>query len=78
MLQLTLWGFASEPPEGTVELEYSPSRTLALRLQYSGGSVFDNGFDAFGANLVQVITNPSNQDSNGTIFTGTLRTVFLF
>ena len=28
--------------------------------------------------LVQVIVNPGNQDSNGTIFTGTLRTVFSF
>jgi porin len=28
--------------------------------------------------LVQVITNPANQDSNGTIVTGTLRTVFSF
>lgn len=28
--------------------------------------------------LVQVITNPGNQDSNGTIITGTLRTVFSF
>jgi porin len=157
-------GLFGDSYQGTVELEYSPSRTLPLRLQYSGGSVFDNGFDAFGANveltlspqfaifgrygygsyddtafgdinpnywmagiafpdlfvpgalagiaagqpfiesdignatqtnfeafykfpvskniqitpLVQVITNSGNQDSNGTIFTGTLRTVFLF
>ncbi|OKH55828.1 S-layer protein [Calothrix sp. HK-06] len=28
--------------------------------------------------LVQVITNPANQEDNGTIFTGTLRTVFSF
>lgn len=28
--------------------------------------------------VVQVVTNPSNQDANGTIFTGTLRTVFSF
>lgn len=28
--------------------------------------------------LVQVITNSANEDSNGTIFTGTLRTVFSF
>ncbi|BAZ15758.1 major outer membrane protein [Calothrix sp. NIES-4071] len=28
--------------------------------------------------LVQVITNPANQEENGTIFTGTLRTVFSF
>jgi porin len=157
-------GLFGDSYQGTVELEYSPSRTLALRLQYSGGSVFDNGFDAFGANveltlspqfavfgrygygsyddtafgdinpnywmagiafpdllvpgalagiaagqpfiesdvgnatqtnfeafykfpvtkniqvtpLLQIITNSSNQDSNGTVFTGTLRTVFFF
>ncbi|RUT09885.1 hypothetical protein DSM106972_003800 [Dulcicalothrix desertica PCC 7102] len=28
--------------------------------------------------LIQVITNPANQEDNGTIFTGTLRTVFSF
>ena len=150
--------------QGTVELEYSPSTTFALRLQYSGGNLFDSRFDVFGANLelavsqqiaifgrygygsyndtvfgdinpnywmagvafrnllvpgalagiaagqpfiesgvgnatqtnieafynfplsdniritplVQVITNPANQDANGTIITGTLRTVFSF
>ncbi len=37
--------------QGLVEVEYSPSRDLALRLQYSGGEVFDNRFDAIGANL---------------------------
>lgn len=150
--------------QGTVELEYSPSNAFALRLQYSGGDVFDGRFDVFGANLelalarwlgifgrygygsyddtvfgdiepnywmagvafrdllvpgalagiaagqpfiestvgnatqtnfegfysfpindnvkvtplVQVITNPANQDNNGTIVTGTLRTFFSF
>jgi porin len=28
--------------------------------------------------LIQVITNPGNQDANGTIFTGTVRTIFSF
>ncbi|MBH8562552.1 carbohydrate porin [Nostoc sp. CENA67] len=28
--------------------------------------------------LVQVIIDPGNQSSNGTIFTGTVRTVFSF
>jgi porin len=28
--------------------------------------------------LIQVITNASNQEANGTIVTGTLRTVFSF
>ncbi|HAA31440.1 MAG TPA: S-layer protein [Cyanobacteria bacterium UBA8553] len=150
--------------QGTVEVEYAPSRNLALRLQYSGGEIFDNRFDVFGVNAefqpirgvaifgrygfgeynntafgdvnpdywmagiafpdlfkqgalgglaagqpfieaeignatqtnfeafynfpvndniritptVQVITNAANQDENGTIITGTLRTVFSF
>lgn len=37
--------------QSVVEVEYSPSRDLALRLQYSGGEIFDNRFDAIGANL---------------------------
>jgi carbohydrate-selective porin OprB len=28
--------------------------------------------------LIQVITNPGNREENGTIFSGTLRTVFSF
>ena len=157
-------GLFGDPYQGTVELEYSPSSAFALRLQYSGGNVFDGRFDVFGANvelalsrqlgifgrygygsyddtafgninpnywmagvafrdlfvpgalagvaagqpfvesavgnatqtnieafynfpvsdnvritpLVQVITNPANQDVNGTIVTGTLRTVLSF
>lgn len=157
-------GLFGDPYQGVVELEYSPSKAFALRLQYSGGKIFDGRFDVFGANaelalsrqvgifgrygygsyndtafgdlnphywmagvsvrdlffpgavagiaasqpfiesdvgngtqtnfeafynfpfndnvrvtpLVQVITNPANQDSNGTIITGTLRTVFTF
>jgi len=157
-------GIFGNPYQGTVELEYAPSRVFALRLQYSGGSAFDHPFDVFGANfelvlsrrlgifgrygygsyddtafgdinpnywmagvsfrdlflpgalagiaagqpfiesavgnatqtnmevfynfplsdrlritpLVQVITNPANRGANGTIVTGTLRTVFSF
>lgn len=157
-------GLFGDTYQGMAELEYSPSRAFALRLQYSGGRVFDNHFDVIGANielaispqvavfgrysygsyddtafgdvepnywmvgvavrdllkpgafagiaagqpflesavgnatqtnfeafynflitdnitltpLVQVITNAGNQDSNGTIVTGTLRTVFSF
>ncbi len=37
--------------QGTVELEYSPSRTFAVRLQYSGGELFDKRFDVIGANV---------------------------
>ncbi len=157
-------GLFGDPYQGVVELEYSPSKAFALRLQYSGGKIFDGRFDVVGANaelaisrqigifgrygygsyedtafgdinphywmagvsvrdlfspgavagiaasqpfiesdvgngtqtnfeafynfplndnlritpLVQVVTNPANQDSNGTIVTGTLRTVFTF
>ena len=157
-------GLFGDPYQGTVELEYSSSKAFALRLQYSGGYVFNGRFDVVGANvefalsrqlgifgrygygsysntafgdinpnywmaglsvrdllvpgavagiaagqpfiesavgnatqtnleafynfplsdniqitpLLQVITNPANQNANGTIFTGTLRTVFSF
>ncbi|MGK7901637.1 MAG: iron uptake porin [Hormoscilla sp.] len=33
------------------EVEYKPSQNFALRLQYSGGEVFDERFDAFGVNF---------------------------
>lgn len=157
-------GLFGDTYQGMVEMEYSPSNAFTARLQYSGGEVFNNRFEVFGANfefkllpqlavfgrygngryhntvfgninpeywmagmafpdlfrkgalagiaagqpliesglgnatqmnfeafynfpitdnitltpLVQVITNPGNQGSNGTIFTGTLRTVFSF
>ncbi|MFB2768630.1 iron uptake porin [Pelatocladus sp. BLCC-F211] len=157
-------GLFGDTYQGTVEVEYAPSKVFALRLQYSGGELFDHHFDVFGANfelafspkfaifarygygsynntefddikpnywmagfafpdlfsrgalagiaagqpfiaseignttqtnfeafynfpvsnniqitpLVQVIVNPGNQDTNGTIITGTLRTVFSF
>ncbi len=157
-------GLFGDPFQGTFELEYSPSKAFALRLQYSGGKVFAGRFDVFGANfelalnqkfavfgrygygsyndtifgninpnywmagvsfrdlfapgasagiaagqpfidsavgnatqtnveafynfpvsdnirvtpLVQAIIHPSNQNANGTIVTGTLRTVFSF
>ncbi len=44
-------GLFGDNYQGVVEVEFSPSRDLALRLQYSGGEVFDNHFDAIGANL---------------------------
>ncbi|WP_414584526.1 iron uptake porin [Scytonema sp. PCC 10023] len=157
-------GLFGDTYQGTVELEYAPSKAFALRLQYSGGELFDNRYDVFGVNfelalspkfaifgrygygsynntafgdikpnywmagvafpdlftrgalagiaagqpfivseignatqtnfeafynfpvsnniqvtpLIQVITNASNQEANGTIVTGTLRTVFSF
>jgi porin len=36
--------------QGMAELEYAPRENFALRLQYSGGEVFDRRFDVFGAN----------------------------
>ncbi|MBW4595652.1 MAG: iron uptake porin [Brasilonema angustatum HA4187-MV1] len=157
-------GLFGNPNQTTVELEYAPSKAFALRLQYSGGNLFDGRFDVFGANfelalsqqlaifgrygygsysntvfgninpkywmagfafrdlfkpgalagiavgqpfietvvgnatqtnfeafynfpindniritpVVQIITNPANQESNGTIYTGTLRTSITF
>jgi len=35
----------------TVELEYFPFKNFALRLQFGSGKIFDNHFDAFGANF---------------------------
>lgn len=157
-------GLFGDPYQGMVELEYAASNSFAIRLQYSGGNVFDGRFDVFGANFelafspqlgifgrygngsydntsfgdlnpqywsagvsfrdlfkqgaiagiaagqpfiesevgnatqtnfeafynlpidnniritpaIQVITNPSNQDSNGTIFSGSVRASLSF
>lgn len=157
-------GLFGDPYQGIIELEYAPSKTFALRLQYTGGNILGGRFDVFGANVeltladriglfgrygygsyadtafgdlnphywmagvsvrdflgegnligiaasqpfiesdlgsatqtnfevfyslslndnirftpvLQVITHPGNQEANGTIFTGTLRTVFSF
>jgi hypothetical protein len=157
-------GLFGDPYMGIVELEYAPSKTIALRLQYSGGELLGSNFGVMGVNaewaitrkmglfarygsghypntilgdirpqywsaglgfqdlfskgdlagigvaqpfvlgsignatqtnfevfynfpisknirispIVQVITNAGNQSSNGTIVTGTLRTVFSF
>lgn len=157
-------GLFGAPSQTTVELEYAPSQNFAVRFLYSGGTLSDRRFDAFGVNaeltlwqqlgifgrygyssydytaygdiepqywmagvafrdlfvegaltgiaagqpfiegavgnatqtnfeafyrfpisdnilitpLVQVIANPGNQDSNGTIVTGNLRTYFSF
>lgn len=157
-------GLFGDPYQGIFELEYSPNKAFAVRLQYAGGEVFDSRFNVLGVNfelalsqklgifgrygygdykntfqgdinpnywmagvafrdlfvpgslagiaagqpfientvgngtqtnieafynmpisdnirvtpLVQVIIDPGNQSSNGTIFTGTVRTVFSF
>jgi len=36
--------------QGIIELEYSPIETVAVRLQYGGGEVFDRRFDVLGVN----------------------------
>ena len=36
--------------QGMVELEYAPVETAAIRLQYSGGEIFDRRFDVLGVN----------------------------
>ena len=36
--------------QGIIELEYAPIETVAVRLQYSGGEVFDSRFDVLGVN----------------------------
>ena len=36
--------------QGMVELEYAPVETVAVRLQYSGGEIFDNRFNVLGVN----------------------------
>lgn len=44
-------GLFGQTHQGTVEVEYAPSREFALRLQYAGGQLFGNRFDAIGANI---------------------------
>lgn len=43
-------GLFGDTYQGTVEVEYSPSKAFALRLQYSGGEITSNRFDVIGAN----------------------------
>lgn len=43
-------GLFGDPHQRLIELEYSPSETLALRLQYAGGQIFGSKFDGVGAN----------------------------
>ncbi|MEM6753120.1 MAG: iron uptake porin [Cyanobacteria bacterium P01_C01_bin.38] len=50
-------GLFGDNYQGVVEVEFAPSRDFALRLQYSGGEVFDNRFDAVGANLEFTLAN---------------------
>jgi hypothetical protein len=43
-------GLLGDTYQGMVEFEYAPSPGFALRLQYSGGELFDRRFDAVGVN----------------------------
>jgi Carbohydrate-selective porin, OprB family len=157
-------GLFGDPYLGVVEVEYAPTKSLTMRLQYGGGELFGSKFGVIGVNaevaiaphigvfarygsgsypnttlgnirpqywsagiafqdlftkndlagigvtqpfilsevgnatqtnfeafynipvsnnlsitpIVQIITNPANQNSNGAIFTGTVRAVFSF
>jgi porin len=50
-------GIFGDTYQGVVEAEYAPSRSFAVRLQYSGGEVFNNQFNAIGANVEYTFTN---------------------
>ncbi|MBD2463089.1 carbohydrate porin [Oscillatoria sp. FACHB-1407] len=43
-------GLFGDTHQGIVELEYAPSSEFAVRVQYSGGDIFDRSFDAIGVN----------------------------
>ncbi|MGG6262983.1 iron uptake porin [Leptolyngbya sp. AN03gr2] len=49
-------GLFGDPYMGVVELEYAPTRSLTVRLQYSGGKVLGSNFQALGANFDWAIT----------------------
>jgi len=49
-------GLFGDPYQGTVELEYS-AKAFALRLQYSGGNVYNGRFDVLGANFELALSN---------------------
>jgi porin len=49
-------GLFGDTHQGTVEVEYAPSKAFALRLQYSGGEVFNNQFGVIGANVEFAVT----------------------
>jgi porin len=45
-----------DPYTGIVELEYAPTKAIALRLQYSGGELLGSNFGVFGVNAELAIT----------------------
>jgi porin len=44
-------GLFGDPHMGVMELEYAPTTSLVMRLQYSGGSVLGSNFQAVGVNF---------------------------
>ena len=44
-------GLFGDTHQYTAELEYAPSKAMAVRLQYSGGEVYDRRFDVAGINV---------------------------
>jgi len=50
-------GLFGDPYQSFVELEYAPSQTFTVRLQYSGGRVFGSGFQGFGVNFDLALSN---------------------
>jgi porin len=44
-------GLFGDTYQSTVELEYAPTNTLAMRFQYSGGEIFNNRYDVLGVNF---------------------------
>jgi porin len=49
-------GVFGDPYMGIVELEYAPTKAIALRLQYSGGELLGSNFGVFGVNAELAIT----------------------
>jgi len=49
-------GLFGDPYVAAAELEYTPTRSLAMRLQYSTGALLGSNFQAFGANVDWAIT----------------------
>jgi Carbohydrate-selective porin, OprB family/S-layer homology domain len=49
-------GLFGDPYMGVMELEYAPSRSFSLRLQYSAGELLGSNFDVLGANFDLAIT----------------------
>jgi Carbohydrate-selective porin, OprB family len=49
-------GLFGDPYMGVVELEYAPTKSLTVRLQYSGGELLGSNFQVLGANAELAIT----------------------